>query len=116
DIYKSITLCMQDWRILTGQTGARLADPESDTATEASFVERAANLRDADAQDVVNDWLSEAGHKMFQLVQATLTLDLWVKLRGMADTELGKYLERVYGLPQEVQIALERSIPAFHDM
>jgi len=101
-IYKDVPLLFNDWRIITGQTGARLADPDAETATEASFVERAGNLRDADKLDAVNDWLTCAGKKMFQLVKATLTLDLWIKIRGFNDTEFKKYVERVYGLPAEM--------------
>lgn len=97
DIWRDIPLLQADWRLITGQTGARLANPGSDTATEASFVERAGNLRDADMQDAINDWLSEAGQKMLQRVRATLTLDLWIKLRGFSDDEFKKYVERVYG-------------------
>ena len=102
DIFRDIPLLQADWRILTGQTGARLADPDSNTATEATFVERSANLRDTDMQDGINDWLSEAGTKMFQLVQATLTVDLWVKLRGFSDSEFQEYVKRVYGIAPEL--------------
>jgi len=97
-IYKDIPLILNDWRIITGQTGARLAGPDADTATEATFVERAANLRDADLQDAVNDWLTIAGHKMYQLVRATLTLKLWVKLRGFSDEEFDKYVQEEHGV------------------
>lgn len=100
-VYRDVPLLQTDWRILTGQTGARLADPDSDTATEATFVERAGNLRDSDMQDVINDWLSEAGQKMLQLLQATLTLNMWVKMRGFSDKEFTNYVERVYGIPRE---------------
>jgi hypothetical protein len=97
-IYKDIPLIMNDWRIITGQTGARLAGPDADTATEATFVERAANLRDADLQDAVNDWLTMAGTKMYQLVRETLTLKIWVKLRGFSDEEFDKYVSEEFGV------------------
>jgi len=87
-----------DWRIITGQTGARLSDPDKGTATEASFVERAAGLRDADQQKAVIRWMSEAGRKMFQCLKATLTLTMWVQLREMNDSEFTQYAQRVYGL------------------
>ena len=103
-IYKDVPLIMQDWNIITGQTGARTSRPEDTTATEASFVERSANLRDSDLQDAVNDWLTVAGTKMYQLVRATLTLNVWVKLRGFSDEEFDKYLMEEYGVdPRIVQ-------------
>jgi len=105
DIWRDIPLLQADWRIITGQTGARLANPDSDTATEASFVERAGNLRDADMQDAINDWLSEAGRKMLQRVRATLTMDMWIKLRGFSDSEFQNYVERVYG--KEVMLGIQ---------
>lgn len=116
DIYRNTPLLMQDWRILTGQTGARLSGPESDTATEATFVERAANLRDADLQDLVTDWLAEAGQKMLQLVQGTLTLGLWIKMRGFSDKEFLRYAERYWQVPQEQLMMMLRQMPGLKDM
>lgn len=110
-IYRNIPMLQQDWRIITGQTGARLSDPEGGTATEASFTERAANLRDADAQDLVNDWLSECGAKMLQCVQGTLTLGMWIKMRGFTDKDVLKYAERYLGVPQERMLTLLQTMP-----
>ena len=116
DIYRNIPLLMNDWRIITGQTGARLSSPDADTATEATFVERAANLRDADLQDAVNDWLAEAGQKMLQLVQGTLTLGVWIKMRGFSDREFLRYAERYWGVPQEQVLVLLKLIPGLKDI
>jgi hypothetical protein len=110
-IYKGIPLLMNDWRVITGQTGARLSSPDADTATEATYVERAANLRDADAQDLVNDWLSEAGGKMLQLLQGTLTLGLWIKMRGFSDKEFLKFAERYWQIPQERLLVMLQAMP-----
>lgn len=101
-IYKVGPMLYQNWIILTGQTGARLAGPDADTATEATFTERAANLRDADLQDAVNDWLTVAGTKMYQLVRETLTLKIWVKLRGFSDEEFDKYVMEEYQVDPSV--------------
>jgi hypothetical protein len=105
DIWRDIPLLQADWRLVTGLSGSRLSDPDATTATEASFVERAGNLRDADMQDAVNDWLSEAGRKMLQRVRATLTMDMWIKLRGFSDSEFQQYVERVYG--KEVMLGIQ---------
>ena len=98
DIWRDVPALQADWRIITGQTGARLSDPDKGTATEATFVERAAGLRDADTQKAVIRWMSEAGRKMFQAIKATLTLNMWIALREMNDSEFQEYAKRVYGL------------------
>ena len=110
-IYKNIPLLQNDWRIITGQTGARSGDPEAGTATESTFVERAANLRDAELQDVINDWLAEGGQKMLQLVQGTLTLGLWVKMRGFSDKEFLTFAERTCQVPKEQLMAMLQAMP-----
>jgi hypothetical protein len=102
DVPKALLMIDQFWRVVTGQTGARLSDPDADTATEASFVERAAGVRDAEDQKLVEAWLGEGGQKMFRCLRATLTLDTWIKLRGASDGEVVEYLTRVVGLPPEV--------------
>jgi hypothetical protein len=98
DLYNSVNLLMTMWRIITGLTGARGGNPDSESATEAAFVERAANLRDTDAQGLVNDWLSTAGQKMFQLVKETMTLEMMVKLRDFTSDEVLNYVAAMYGI------------------
>lgn len=101
-IYNDIPVLLNDYRIISGQTGAKLGSPGADTATEASFVERASQLRDSDLQKAVIIWLRIAGKKMLQRVKATLTLDYWVKLRGMDDKAVNAYLTSVYKVPPEL--------------
>jgi hypothetical protein len=101
-IYQDLGLLMTDFRGITGQPGARQSDPSGVSATEASLVERQANLRDSDAQRKVTRWMSEAGRKMFQCVKQTLTLGLWIELQEIDDSDLLAYLERVYGVPKEM--------------
>ena len=103
-VYKDYVALQADWRAITGQSGARLTDPDANTATEASFVERQASLRDSDMQDAINDWLATAGQKMLLCLRKTLTIDLWIKLRQMSDRDLQSYLHRLYGIdPQMFQ-------------
>lgn len=101
DVSRDIGLLQIDWRLLTGQTGARLSNPDSNTATEASFVERSADLREAELKKKVDAWLSLGGRKMLQLVKATLTIGMYVKMRGFSDEEYLNYAERVYGIPRK---------------
>jgi hypothetical protein len=102
DIAIDAGLLLSDYRFITGQTAAKSGDTGANTATEASFMERASNLRDAELQKAVNKWLKTAGKKMWQLIKNTLTLDLWITLRGMNDKEVGLYFERTYGLPAQM--------------
>jgi len=101
DIWRDIPLLQMDWQLITGRSATKLLRQGEGTATEASFIERASNLIDADMQDAINDWLSMAGHKMLQLVKATMTLGIWIRMRGFSDDEFQKYVERVYQIPQE---------------
>ena len=100
-IYRDIPLLQYDWLLTTGQTGARLSSPEGATATEATFVERASNLRDVEMQGQVQSWLAIAGSKMLQRVKATLTLDMWIKLRGFSDSGFQDYVQQVYGIDRQ---------------
>jgi hypothetical protein len=114
-IYKDVVFLQGDWRTITGQTGARTANPDGDTATEATFVERAAGLRDSDMQKAVTRWLASAGRKMLQCIKETLTLRLWVATKEISDKELAAYFQRVYQLPAEtLQMfpALKESVKA----
>lgn len=102
DIHRDIPLLLMDFRIISGQTGPRMASSEDTTATEASYAERAANLRESEMLKEINLWLSVAGRKMLKLCKATLTLDRMIQLRGFTDEEFMKYAERVYGIPREM--------------
>jgi hypothetical protein len=102
DIANDTALLLNDYRYISGQTAAKVGISDANSATEASFAERASNLRDAELQKAVNRWLKTAGKKMWQLIKNTITVDMWVSLRGMNDNELGAYFERTYGLPADM--------------
>lgn len=101
-IMQDVPALQMDWRIITGQTGMKMGISSADTATEATFVERASNLRDAELQKSVARWLRIAGQKMWQLVRSTLTLKIFVKLRGMDDDAIALYLQSTYGIPPQL--------------
>jgi hypothetical protein len=93
DVTRQVAQLAAEWRIVTGQTGARLAAADSDTATEASFVERAAGLRDSAQQTLVELWLGTAGRKMLQLVRQTLTLDLYLSIKDFSEDEFTDFVQ-----------------------
>lgn len=101
-IYKASASLMMDWRLVTGQTGQKMGAADADTATEATLINQASNLRDADLQKEVVQWLKVAGKKMLQLIKQTLTLKLWVNIRGMDDRAIENYLQSVYQLPPQL--------------
>ena len=41
---------------------------------------------------------------MLQLLKATLTLKMWVSIRGLDDQAIGSYLSAVYGIPPQAMI------------
>ena len=92
DVWRQTGLLLADWQRVTGASGTRLGDPDANTATEAVLTEQTAAVRDSELRTLVQEWLSEAGGLMLQLVQQTLTLDLWVELRDMDDEVFQEFL------------------------
>lgn len=101
-LWQDTSALLNDYRIITGQTGAKMSgSSDANTATEAGFIERASTLRDAELQKAVYKWLRSALRKMLQLVRATLTTTMYVKLRGMTQEEMGMFVASVHGIPPE---------------
>lgn len=113
DVSKAMALSSNDWRVVTGASGTRLGDPDADTATEAVLVEQSSALRDTDLRLLVDKWVAQAGRKMLQLVKQTLTLDLWVELRGFSDKEFQEFLQKpAFATMLALQLGPE-NVPAF---
>jgi len=93
DVARNIPILRDDWRVITGATGTRLGNPDADTATEAVLTEQSAALRDTQMRLLVDKWLGMAGKKMLQLVKQTLTLEIYVQLRGFSDKEFKEFLQ-----------------------
>lgn len=113
DVARNIPFLLNDWRIVTGASGTRLGDPDADTATEAVLIEQSSSLRDSEARTIVDKWIARAGKKMLQLVKQTLTLDVWVELRGFSDEEFQQWLQRP---AVQTMLALQvgqENVPAF---
>jgi hypothetical protein len=111
DLFNTGNLLLMFWRIITGLTGARSGASASETATEATFVEQAADVRDADSQGLVNDWLSTAGQKMWQLVKDTMTLEMYVNLRDFSNDEVMQYVATMYGIDPAMLQAMVQMMP-----
>jgi hypothetical protein len=94
---EDLLILTEDWRVTTGQTGARLSAPDSDTATEALLSNQAANVRDLDARLAVADWLADAGKKMLQQLKQTMTIARAVKIRGFTEQDLQHWMAQLYG-------------------
>lgn len=116
-ITQTLAIMINAWNTITGQSNRRLLrGADQETATGELLEDRASSVRDADAQDVVQDWLSEAGRKMLQRVQATLTFGVWTTLRGFSDREFLQYAERYLGLPQEQMLGVLQLMPQIKDI
>src|SRR5262245_3219662 len=98
DIYQAIQLLKADWLAVTGQSGPRMGMATEASPTDAIFAERGSNLRDAELRKAVYSWLAEAGRKMLQLAQQTMTTELWITLRGMDDSEFARFTTEQYGI------------------
>lgn len=92
DVARNVPFLIQDWQRITGTSGTRLGSAEADTATESVLIEQAASVRESDLQTLIQRWLALAGKKMLQLVRQTLTLDVFVKLRTMADADFQEFI------------------------
>jgi hypothetical protein len=92
DVWRGTPLLLADWHTVTGSSGAQLSAPDANTATEAVISQQAGSLRDTELRTLVQEWLTEAGQFMLQLVQQTLTLDLWVQLRDMDDAVFREFV------------------------
>jgi len=110
-LVRVIPLLQTEWRIITGQTGARLAAPEGGTATEASFVEKSGNLRDMKKQDCINDWLATAGWKMLKLLRKNMNFRMWVKMRGLTNKDVDQWL-----IAHGFQPAVVQQTPQLHEL
>jgi len=106
-VFADVGMLQEDLRIVSGQTGPRAqGGAEGSTATEARFVNRAADVRDKDMQGQVNLWLATAGQKMFQLVQQTMTNRIWISVKGLGDVEIRDFFQQVYGMDPQLLSAL----------
>lgn len=101
-INQDIPLLLNDFRIIAGQPGAKLGTPDADTATEAAIVQRNSDLRDSDMQKAVQKWLRTALRKMFQLVRATLTVEMAVKITAMTEQQLEQLMMSQFGVPPQI--------------
>lgn len=100
-INQDLPWLQDDYRTIAGQSGSKMGSPDADTATEAQIVDRASQLRDGELQKAVQKWLKVALRKMFQLIRKTMTVGMFVKIRGMEDKEVQTFLQSKYGIPPE---------------
>lgn len=93
DVWRGSASLWNDWKVIANATGSQLGNPDADTATEAVLVEQASALRASDSRLLVDKWIACAGGKMLQLVKQTITLDIYVQMRGFSDSEFKEFLQ-----------------------
>lgn len=92
EISRNVPFLRADWQIITGASGARLGDADSNTATEAVIVSQGEAVRDSELRTMILSWIGTSGRKMLQAVQQTLTLDLWVQIKDVNDADFQAFL------------------------
>jgi hypothetical protein len=116
DVWRNTPLLLNDWQRVSGSTGEQLGNPDADTATQAVIASQASSVRDSEMRTLVTEWLTEAGRKMLQLVKQTLTLDVWVQLRGMGDKDFQAFLQSP-GFQSYMALRIgEQNVPMFLQM
>lgn len=93
NINQDLVFLEADWNRTTGVGLPR----GRNTATEARIEEASGEARDLDMRHDVNVWLETSARKMLQLMRGTLTLGLYVKMRGASDRLYLSYIARHYG-------------------
>jgi hypothetical protein len=104
NIVQDLYLLESDWQFVTGVSGARMGSRNrGDNSVYAEKTQVASGeIRDLDMRHSVNVWLTNAGKKMLRLLKATLTMGMYVRMRGTSDSHFLNYVQRVYG-PQMAQ-------------
>jgi len=98
DIIRDVALLQSDFRALAGVTASALQSVQAgQSPTEAGMAQQLASQRELVMRDVITDMFQQAGQKMHQLLQATMTLDKLVKIRQLSDAELQNVLVKLYG-------------------
>lgn len=92
-VAQNIPFLLNDWQRVTGASGARLSQPDADTATEAVIAEQASGLRDSEMRIQMTEWLTSSGSKMLQILKQTMTLDLWIQLKEFDDAMIQEFLK-----------------------
>lgn len=86
----------QEWVAMVGLPSSTYGQSLG-SAREASIQQQTGDIRESHMRRTVSKWLAEAGRKMFGLLRANLTLEVWVKIRGFDAAEFGTWLDRRFG-------------------
>lgn len=99
NIAQDLSLLEADWAFETGVSGARTGGRNKgpDTVFDSKVAVSSGEARDLAMRHDVNVWLTSAGKKMFRLLQSTMTLGMYVRLRSTSDSLFLNYVSRVYG-------------------
>lgn len=85
-----------DWIRATGMSASAFGT-RSGSATEARIESGAESIRESDLRRSVAMFMEELGHKLFQLVKATMTVDISVKMASMSDQDLSAAIDNRFG-------------------
>jgi len=99
NIAQDMNLLEADWAFETGVMGSRTGGRNrgTDSVYDSKVAVSAAEMRDLDMRHAVNVFLESSGKKMLRMLKATMTLSMYVRLRGTSDTHYKTYVAKVYG-------------------
>ena len=99
NVAQDLSILEIDWNFVTGVSGARTGGRNrgADSVFEARTQVQSGEMRDLDMRHSVNVWMTTAGRKMLRLIKSTLSLGMYVKMRGASDSHFQAYIARVYG-------------------
>lgn len=85
-----------DWIRATGQASSAFGT-SAGSATEARLENQAGSIRESDQRRVVTMFMEDLGRKLFNLVRATMTIGMSVKMASMTDTDLAAAFDARFG-------------------
>jgi hypothetical protein len=99
NIAQDLGLLEADWAFETGVSGARTGgrNKGSDSVYDSKVAVSSGEMRDLEMRHSVNIFLESAGKKMLRLLKSTLTLGMYIRLRGTNETSFLSYVALAYG-------------------
>lgn len=99
NVAQDLNILESDWVFVTGVSGARTGGQNrgADSVFEAKVQVQSGEVRDLEMRHSVNVWLATCGRKMLRLLKETMTLGMYVRMRGTSDSHLLTYIAQRYG-------------------
>lgn len=99
NIAQDLNLLEADWAFETGVTGARIGGRNrgADSVFDSKVAVSSGEMRDLEMRHNVNIFLETAGKKMLRLLKSTMTIGMFIRLRGTNESSFMSYVALAYG-------------------